>query len=318
MAEVVHGSEASRSPIVSVGMPVFNGLPYVEEAVRSLLGQSWADFELVISDNASTDGTVEFLERVAQQDSRIRLHRNDQNLGAVANFNRVLSLANGQYFMWAGADDVWEPTYIESVLQALRSSPRAVLSFSALDWIGPNRDRVRDYPELHSLSHYDRLERLRRFILMPEEEGKANLIYGLAHKSTFDRVNGLRDWGTSVGADMHFVFNMLSQGDVAFVPDLLFHKRATLPIRFQSQSYSTNFRRFLDGVTDWLWFIRGYVGVISENSFGREEQASLFIALATRTSRYYANYARKKARALRDFVISKSASSSGTAVDDSH
>src|SRR5687768_2833041 len=99
------------TPRVSIGMPIFNGRQYIERAVSSLLAQNFSDFELIILDNSSTDGTYEFASTLTT-DSRVRVARNDRNIGAIANFIKVLSLARGEYFMWAAVDDLWKPEFV--------------------------------------------------------------------------------------------------------------------------------------------------------------------------------------------------------------
>ncbi len=121
-------STIGSSPRVSIGLPVYNGLPYVEEALATLLAQENADFELIISDNASTDGTSELCRRLAAQDSRIRYRRNAQNIGAMNNFSAVLECARGQYFMWASHDDRWNCEFVSSLATALDDAPDAVLA----------------------------------------------------------------------------------------------------------------------------------------------------------------------------------------------
>jgi glycosyltransferase involved in cell wall biosynthesis len=92
-------------PLVSIGMPVYNGEKYLRQALDSLLTQTYENFELIISDNASTDGTQEICLEYAARDKRIQYHQNIYNRGAVWNFNKVLELASGEYFMWAAYDD---------------------------------------------------------------------------------------------------------------------------------------------------------------------------------------------------------------------
>ena len=102
-----------KVPQVSIGMPVYNGEPFISEALDSLLDQTFTDFELIISDNASTDSTEAICRQYAAKDSRIRYVRQAENLGAPANFQFVLDQAVGKYFMWAAADDLQTPNYIE-------------------------------------------------------------------------------------------------------------------------------------------------------------------------------------------------------------
>lgn len=117
-----------QRPRVSIGLPVFNGQRYLEPALRSLVGQTYADFELIISDNASTDRTAEICRDFAAVDPRIKYSRNENNLGANPNFNRVLELARGEYFRWAAYDDMCLPTYLARCVEALDGNRDAVLA----------------------------------------------------------------------------------------------------------------------------------------------------------------------------------------------
>lgn len=125
----------TERPRVTIGMPVFNGQNYVINAIESLLAQSFANFELTISDNASTDRTKEVCEHYAALDSRINYVRQDSNLGAIANFNLLAKLARGSYFKWAAHDDVCEPTYLQRCVEVLDEYPEVVLCHCDSDMI---------------------------------------------------------------------------------------------------------------------------------------------------------------------------------------
>jgi len=114
------------SPKVSVGMPVYNGASTIDTAISAILGQSFKDFELIVSDNGSTDATLEICEAAAKADPRIRIIRQKQNRGPIANFGAVLRAARGPFFMFAAADDRVEPQFIEETLAALEAAPEAV------------------------------------------------------------------------------------------------------------------------------------------------------------------------------------------------
>jgi glycosyltransferase involved in cell wall biosynthesis len=115
------------TPTVSIGLPVRNGAHYVAEAIESILAQTFADFELIISDNASSDATASICESYAARDRRIRCYRHPHNLGASYNFNFVFRRATGAHFKWAAHDDVIRPTFLERTLAALEADPEAVL-----------------------------------------------------------------------------------------------------------------------------------------------------------------------------------------------
>lgn len=104
-------------PKVSIGMPVYNGEKYIIKALDSLLSQEFRDFELIISDNASTDRTRDICIEYALRDPRISYIRQDCNIGAISNFKYVLSKSKGEFFMWAAVDDcLGSPFYLNSLL----------------------------------------------------------------------------------------------------------------------------------------------------------------------------------------------------------
>jgi glycosyltransferase involved in cell wall biosynthesis len=118
---------AAVKPLVSIGLPTRNGERYLDEAVRSVLTQDYGRIELVISDNASDDGTEEICRQFARSDTRVRYHRQSQNIGLVPNFNAVLQLANGTYLKWMGDDDWLTPSYVARCVEVLDDDPRLIL-----------------------------------------------------------------------------------------------------------------------------------------------------------------------------------------------
>ncbi len=116
-------------PMVSVGMPVYNGEEHVTEAVESILQQDFQDFEFIISDNTSDDETPEICRRFAEMDDRIKYHRCSKNQGSIRNFRRVLEASSGKYFMWASSDDLRERTMISNCLPVLEEDPSVVICY---------------------------------------------------------------------------------------------------------------------------------------------------------------------------------------------
>ncbi len=116
-----------RPPRVSVGLPVYNGADYVAEAIKSILGQTYQDFELLIQDNASTDATENICRAYAARDPRVSYVRNLRNVGAAANYNLVFERARGHYFKWAAHDDVCAPDFLVRCVGALDRDPAVVL-----------------------------------------------------------------------------------------------------------------------------------------------------------------------------------------------
>lgn len=116
-----------NQPLVSIGLPIYNAEHLIRRALDSLLAQDYLNFELIVSDNASSDATHMICQEYAAKDSRIRLYRNSENIGAIANFQRVFTLATGKYFMWAAHDDWWEPTFISRCVTRLEADDQNVL-----------------------------------------------------------------------------------------------------------------------------------------------------------------------------------------------
>ena len=135
-------------PRLTIGLPVYNGEKYLAESLEALLGQSYEDFELIISDNASTDGTAEICQRSAQKDARVRYIRQPKNIGLAPNHNVVVEQARGELFKWASNDDLYAREMIECCVEALDEHPDVVLA-QLLDGADRRlgcRDRAYEYP----------------------------------------------------------------------------------------------------------------------------------------------------------------------------
>jgi glycosyltransferase involved in cell wall biosynthesis len=161
-------SSPTRRPVVTIGLPVFNGERYLAGALDSLLAQQGCDFELIIADNASTDRTREICEQYAAKDSRIRYHRNDVNLGAVRNFNLVFDLSDTEYFKWAPYDDLVEPDFVARCIQVLERDPSVVLCYSRAKIIDENGAFVVNYDPGPDTRPEQPHLRFRNLILHPE------------------------------------------------------------------------------------------------------------------------------------------------------
>jgi glycosyltransferase involved in cell wall biosynthesis len=125
-------------PLVSIGLPVRNGERHLSDAVRSVLDQQYDRLELVISDNASDDGTEEICRQFARSDPRVRYQRQSQNIGLVPNFDAVLHLGRGTYFKWIGDDDRLTPTYVSRCVEVLDDDAALILVTTQQAYVGPD------------------------------------------------------------------------------------------------------------------------------------------------------------------------------------
>ena len=136
---------SSNKPRVSIGMPVYNGEKFVRETLESILAQTFADFELIISDNASTDKTEKICREYAAGDRRIRYYRNAQNRGAAWNYNRVFELSSGEYFKWIAHDDLNAPDFIAKCVEVLDRDNSVVLCHSKVKIIDEQGNFLQTY-----------------------------------------------------------------------------------------------------------------------------------------------------------------------------
>jgi glycosyltransferase involved in cell wall biosynthesis len=145
-AKAVHLKGRSARPLVSIGMPVYNGERLIRQAVESILAQDYEDFELIISDNASTDGTGGICQGYADRDARVRYVQNGVNVGASLNHKRVFEMARGDYFKWAAHDDECLPTFLSRCMETFEQAPRsAVLVYPQSLLIDGEGRPIREY-----------------------------------------------------------------------------------------------------------------------------------------------------------------------------
>ena len=119
---------SNRKPLVSIGLPVYNGEPHVRKALDTLLAQDYENLEIIISDNASTDATAELCRQASAHRPNVVYSRNAKNLGPLKNWLLVLERAQGEYFMWAAHDDYWSPNFVSALTARLEAHPEAVLA----------------------------------------------------------------------------------------------------------------------------------------------------------------------------------------------
>lgn len=129
-------------PTVSIGMPVFNDRNFLHQSIQSILKQTHSDFELIISDDGSSDGSEGICREYCERDARIRFIRQPKNLGISRNMEFLLKEARGTYFMWAADDDMWDERFIERMLQTLQASPDAVFAFCPVIYIDENGESM--------------------------------------------------------------------------------------------------------------------------------------------------------------------------------
>jgi glycosyltransferase involved in cell wall biosynthesis len=209
----------SSNPRVSIGLPVFNGDEYIEEALHSLLAQTHADFELIISDNASTDRTEQICRRYAAKDDRIRYFRNENNLGAAKNFNQLFELSSGEYFKWAAHDDLCAPEHLQRCVEVLDREPNVVLCYPKTSIINEQGELVEHYFDGFNLRSPKPHERFRDFFRAP---GLCNPVFGLTRASALKRTALIGNYASS---DRVLLGELSLLGQFFEIPEYLFYRR---------------------------------------------------------------------------------------------
>lgn len=213
-------SNASETPLLSIGLPVYNGQNYLHAAIQSLLAQTFADFELIICDNASTDQTSEICRHYADRDARIRYHRNPINLGAAPNFNRCFELATGKYFKWAAHDDICLPEYLSLCVDHLERYPDVVFCHTQTELIDANGEVIENYSmEDDKFSDGDPI---RRFANAIDEHHGCVAVFGVARRQALGRTTLI---GSYIGSDRNLIGQIALLGQIATIPSIQFQSR---------------------------------------------------------------------------------------------
>ncbi len=210
-------------PRIAIGMPVYNGESFLEAALDSLLAQSYGDFELIISDNASTDRTEEICRAYAARDSRIRYDRLAENLGAVPNFNRVFELSDSEYFKWAAADDVCDEAFLARCVELLDSNPDVAWCHTRSTHIDTS-GREMDDPLLADVSYAARQSEspAARFAAVMTGVGGCLDSYGLIRSEVIQKTPLILPL---YGAEKVFIAELALHGRYGEVNETLFYSR---------------------------------------------------------------------------------------------
>jgi glycosyltransferase involved in cell wall biosynthesis len=209
----------SGVPPIAIGMPVYNGERWLKETIPALLGQTFRDFVLVISDNASTDNTGQICEKFAAQDSRVRYYRNSQNIGIFRNYDKVFHISQSKYFKWHSANDLCDPTFLEICFNALDRDPGAVGVYPGTMVFTDDPKQGEIYPYDFDLSDSSPAGRFKRVLL---EFRLNNAFNGLIRADALRRTSMNRIY---LGSDVVLLAELALQGTIKRIPQNLFFRR---------------------------------------------------------------------------------------------
>lgn len=210
----------SGSVRVSLGMPVFMAEAYLPETLENLLAQEFTDFELLISDNASTDATPDICADFARRDERVRYVRNSENKGAAHNYNQVFHLTTGTYFKWASYDDLLAPDYLTRCVDVLDSAPLSVALCYPRTWIiDADGDIVREHDDHFDIRAESPVERLRLFTW---KWSWCNPCFGLHRRTVLARTRLIQPY---ISSDVTLLAELALLGEFWEIPERLFYRR---------------------------------------------------------------------------------------------
>jgi glycosyltransferase involved in cell wall biosynthesis len=210
-------------PLVSIGLPVYNGENFVAEAIECVLAQSFSDWELVISDNASTDGTLNICRAFAARDPRISVHRNERNLGVARNYNRTFELSRGRYFAWLAHDDFVGPEFLERCLQELERDDQVLLAFPKVVFVDAQRRPLARQASDLSILGSTPVSRVRQLMRL---EYQSNDIFwsqfGLIRRGTLEQTDLMSTYN---GSDQVLLLEIALRGKLKQFDAELFFRR---------------------------------------------------------------------------------------------
>lgn len=237
-------SASTDSPKVSIGLAVYNGETFLAEAIESILAQTYRDFELIISDNASTDQTAQICQKYAAQDKRIRYHRNKTNIGGANNENLTLTMAKGKYVRLAAHDDKCAPELLQRTVDVLEANPDVVLCYTATNLIDES-GKLLDVSKLGKGTAKNPYQRFRELIF---RDHFCESTYGLIRTETLRKIELQKNY---IDSDRIFLGRLALHGRFYEIPEPLFYKRL----------HSKN--QYLDWRARMAWFNPSWKGKIS-------------------------------------------------------
>jgi len=213
---------------ISIGMPAYNCERYIAQSIESLLAQTYGSFELVISDNASIDGTEQICREYATRDKRIRYIRRTENIGGPGNFRYVFAQCTGEFHKWATADDYCHPSFLERCLGVLESNPKTVLCYPKTRLIKADGSPITDYEDNLHLQEDLPSERFMRLLTTI---GLCNAHLGLIRRAAAAQTRLI---AAERASDVHFLAELALYGKFHLIPESLFFRR------YHEQSSSWN------------------------------------------------------------------------------
>ncbi len=230
----------NKRSVISLGLPVYNGGKYLTEAMESILAQTFEDFELIITDNASVDQTEQICRGFAKSDRRISYYRNETNLGAAKNYNRVFCMSAGKYFKWVSHDDICAPMFLEQCLETIEcESAKTVLCYPRTILIDEAGNELRKYDDKMDIQFSKAEQRLGHVF---RNLWLCNAVFGLIRREALTKTGLI---GNYPGSDVVLLAELSLLGQFREIKEFLFFRR--IHSRMSKQANRTQQR-----VAEWF------------------------------------------------------------------
>ncbi|HEY9771482.1 MAG TPA: glycosyltransferase family 2 protein [Coleofasciculaceae cyanobacterium] len=271
-----------NQPLVSIGMPVYNGERFLENALNSILAQTFTDFELIISDNGSTDRTEDICRTYANADRRIRYFRNQQNFGAGWNFDRVTELARGKYFKWACHDDLCAVEFLQRCIDILEQDPKTVLAYPKTLIIDEHESEIEKYEDRFHLQSDQASQRFKTYHHLVRYGHQCHPFHGLIRR---DILTQLLPLGSYPSSDLILLGKLALYGKFYEVPSYLFWKRDHAQASVRAHNAFRDRIAWYDPskkgklhLTRWKW-LREYIQAIHIAPLNWQERVQCYLQM---------------------------------------
>jgi len=223
-----------NGPIVTVGIPVFNGEKFIKRRLDSILNQTYQNFQILISDNGSNDLTPKICDEYQKVDKKIKYYRQQKNLGFIKNFNYLIKNTESKYFVMAAVDDLWEPTFLEENIKNLESNKKIVGSIGKVKYFGYSGNPPKTSKlnlKLKKIIRKQNVDVLEKHVINCKGDynkkvneylrfNQGSFVHGVFHTNALQKniIGKVPAW------DLVFILNILQFGDLHVIDKILLHK----------------------------------------------------------------------------------------------